>query len=106
MLPIPTPGYQARDINFASTGKKKSGLQRGRIGASVVAAVSLGTTHYPTFSAGADGLLPQNCCNARVSDQPSAVRVACVDMDHERTQFADMLAGHLRNTDEAFYGTR
>lgn len=51
-----TPGYQARDIDFASELKKV--MQRGRDATSVVALTMTSTQHIP---AQALTLLPQNC---------------------------------------------
>ncbi|XNM83006.1 flagellar basal body rod protein FlgB [Escherichia coli] len=82
-----TPGYQARDIDFASELKKV--MQRGRDATSVVALTMTSTQHIP---AQALRLLPQNC-NTVFRTQPS-LDGNTVDMDRERTQFADNSLQH------------
>ena len=74
-----TPGYQARDIDFASELKKV--MQRGRDATSVVALTMTSTQHIP-----AQALTPPTA--ERIPDQPS-LDGNTVDMDRERTQFAD-----------------
>jgi flagellar basal-body rod protein FlgB len=77
-----TPGYQARDIDFASELKKV--MERGRTGASGVALSLTSERHIPAqnlSSADSDLLY-------RIPDQP-AMDGNTVDMDRERTQFAD-----------------
>ncbi|HKN03904.1 MAG TPA: flagellar basal body rod protein FlgB [Buttiauxella sp.] len=77
-----TPGYQARDIDFASEMKKV--MEKGRAEGSGVALALTSTRHIPaaTHSAPSLDLL------YRVPDQPS-MDGNTVDMDRERTQFAD-----------------
>ncbi|MBN7755176.1 flagellar basal body rod protein FlgB, partial [Klebsiella pneumoniae] len=77
-----TPGYQARDIDFASELKKV--MQRGRDATSVVALTMTSTQHIP-----AQALTPPSAeLQYRIPDQPS-LDGNTVDMDRERTQFAD-----------------
>ncbi len=77
-----TPGYQARDIDFASELKKV--MQRGRDATSVVALTMTSTQHIP-----AQALTPPTAeLQYRIPDQPS-LDGNTVDMDRERTQFAD-----------------
>lgn len=77
-----TPGYQARDIDFASELKKV--MERGRAGTSGVALSLTSERHIPAqnLSSTATDLL------YRIPDQP-AMDGNTVDMDRERTQFAD-----------------
>ncbi len=76
------PGYQARDIDFASELKKV--MQRGRDATSVVALTMTSTQHIP-----AQALTPPTAeLQYRIPDQPS-LDGNTVDMDRERTQFAD-----------------
>lgn len=77
-----TPGYQARDIDFASEMKKV--MERGRAEGSGVALALTSARHIPaaTHTALSLDLL------YRVPDQPS-MDGNTVDMDRERTQFAD-----------------
>ena len=77
-----TPAYQARDIDFASELKKV--MQRGRDATSVVALTMTSTQHIP-----AQALTPPTAeLQYRIPDQPS-LDGNTVDMDRERTQFAD-----------------
>ena len=81
-----TPGYQARDIDFASELKKV--MQRGRDATSVVALTMTSTQHIP-----AQALTPPTAeLQYRIPDQPS-LDGNTVDMDpdaeRERPQFAD-----------------
>lgn len=77
-----TPGYQARDIDFASEMKKV--MERGRAGTHGVALSLTSERHIPAqnLSSAATDLL------YRIPDQP-ALDGNTVDMDRERTQFAD-----------------
>ncbi|CAH6635858.1 flagellar basal body rod protein FlgB [Pseudocitrobacter vendiensis] len=77
-----TPGYQARDIDFASEMKKV--MERGRAGTNGVALSLTSVRHIPAqnLSSAATDLL------YRIPDQP-ALDGNTVDMDRERTQFAD-----------------
>ncbi|VYU63177.1 flagellar basal body rod protein FlgB [Metakosakonia massiliensis] len=77
-----TPGYQARDIDFASELKKV--MERGRTEASGVSLALTSSRHIPAqaISAAPEDLL------YRIPDQPS-LDGNTVDMDRERTQFAD-----------------
>ncbi|HAJ6409171.1 TPA: flagellar basal body rod protein FlgB, partial [Escherichia coli HVH 93 (4-5851025)] len=60
-----TPGYQARDIDFASELKKV--MQRGRDATSVVALTMTSTQHIP-----AQALTPPTAeLQYRIPDQPS-----------------------------------
>ncbi|ECW2603769.1 flagellar basal body rod protein FlgB [Salmonella enterica] len=79
-----TPGYQARDIDFASELKKV--MVRGREETGGVALSLTSSRHIPAqaVSSPAVDLL------YRVPDQPSLDgNTVDVDMDRERTQFAD-----------------
>jgi flagellar basal-body rod protein FlgB len=77
-----TPGFQARDIDFSSELKKV--MERGRAENSGVALTLTSSRHIPaqTLSAPSADLL------YRIPDQPS-LDGNTVDMDRERTQFAD-----------------
>ncbi|EGW7357067.1 flagellar basal body rod protein FlgB [Salmonella enterica subsp. enterica serovar Heidelberg] len=77
-----TPGYQARDIDFAS--ELKMVMVRGREETGGVALTLTSSHHIPAqaVSSPAVDLL------YRVPDQPS-LDGNTVDMDRERTQFAD-----------------
>ena len=77
-----TPGYQARDIDFASELKKV--MQRGRDATSVVALTMTSTQHIP-----AQALTPPTAeLQYRIPDQPSLDRNT-VDMDRERAEFSE-----------------
>ncbi|MCZ9071336.1 flagellar basal body rod protein FlgB [Escherichia albertii] len=77
-----TPGYQARDIDFASELKRV--MQRGRDETRVVALTLTSTQHIPV-----QVLTPPSAeLKYRIPDQPS-LDGNTVDMDRERTQFAD-----------------
>ncbi|PIJ51919.1 flagellar basal body rod protein FlgB [Erwinia sp. OLTSP20] len=77
-----TPGYQARDIDFAS--QLKNVMDNGRAQGSGMSLAITSPRHIPaeTFQPAALDLL------YRVPDQP-AMDGNTVDMDRERTQFAD-----------------
>ena len=77
-----TPGYQARDLDFASELKKV--MVRGREETGGVSLTLTSAQHIPaqTVSALSTELL------YRIPDQPS-LDGNTVDMDRERTQFAD-----------------
>ena len=82
-MPIPLV-IRLRDIDFASELKKV--MQRGRDATSVVALTTdLNATHS---GAGADALLIRRTRNTVFRTQPS-LDGNTVDMDRERTQFAD-----------------
>ncbi|SCC56628.1 flagellar basal body rod protein FlgB [Kosakonia oryziphila] len=95
-----TPGFQARDIDFSSELKKV--MERGRAENSGVALTLTSSRHIPaqTLSAPSADLL------YRIPDQPS-LDGNTVDMDRERTQFADnsvkyqtgltVLGGQIKN---------
>ncbi|EFE95145.1 MULTISPECIES: flagellar basal body rod protein FlgB [Serratia] len=77
-----TPGYQARDIDFASQLNKV--MAQGRASGSGVALSLTSARHIP-----AQNLQPpQLDLLFRVPDQPS-IDGNTVDMDRERTNFAD-----------------
>ncbi|ELY5806471.1 flagellar basal body rod protein FlgB [Cronobacter sakazakii] len=77
-----TPGYQARDIDFASQLKKV--MDQGRASSSTMTLAMTSSRHIPAqASTGASLDLLY-----RVPDQPS-MDGNTVDMDRERTQFAD-----------------
>lgn len=77
-----TPGYQARDIDFASQMQKV--MEQGRAQGSGLQLAVTSDRHIP-----AESLQPASMdLMYRVPDQPSADGNT-VDMDRERTQFAD-----------------
>ncbi|WP_414163423.1 flagellar basal body rod protein FlgB [Superficieibacter sp. BNK-5] len=77
-----TPGYQARDLDFA--GELNKVMERGRPEASGMQLAVTSARHIPaqTLSAPSVDLM------YRIPDQPS-LDGNTVDMDRERTQFAD-----------------
>ncbi|WP_312949024.1 flagellar basal body rod protein FlgB [Superficieibacter sp.] len=77
-----TPGYQARDMDFASELNKV--MERGRVETSGVQLALTSARHIPaqTISSPSVDLM------YRIPDQPS-LDGNTVDMDRERTQFAD-----------------
>jgi flagellar basal-body rod protein FlgB len=77
-----TPGYQARDVDFASELKKV--MDRGRTETSGVSLTLTSERHIPAQVMTA----PSVDLMYRVPDQPS-MDGNTVDMDRERTQFAD-----------------
>lgn len=78
---MPIPGYQARDIDFASELKSHATWTDAT---SVVALTMTSTQHIP-----AQALTPPSAeLQYRIPDQPS-LDGNTVDMDRERTQFAD-----------------
>ena len=76
-----TPGYQARDIDFSSELKKV--MERGRAEGTGVS-LALTSSHIPAQAMTA----PTTDLLYRIPDQPS-LDGNTVDMDRERTQFAD-----------------
>ena len=77
-----TPGVQARDIDFASELKKV--MERGRAEESGVSLALTSSRHIP-----AQAMTPPSTdLLYRIPDQPS-LDGNTVDMDRERTQFAD-----------------
>lgn len=77
-----TPGFQARDIDFASELKKV--MERGRAEGSGVSLTMTSSRHIPAQAMTA----PSTELMYRIPDQPS-LDGNTVDMDRERTQFAD-----------------
>lgn len=77
-----TPGYQARDLDFASELNKV--MERGRAETSGMQLAVTSTRHIPAQSLSA----PAVDLMYRIPDQPS-LDGNTVDMDRERTQFAD-----------------
>ena len=77
-----TPGYQARDMDFASELKKV--MARGRAENSGVSLTLTSSRHIPAQAMTA----PSTDLLYRIPDQPS-LDGNTVDMDRERTQFAD-----------------
>ncbi len=77
-----TPGFQARDIDFASEMKKV--MDRGRVAGSGVALALTSERHIPAQTQ----TVPQLNLLYRIPDQPS-MDGNTVDMDRERTNFAD-----------------
>lgn len=85
-----TPGFQARDIDFASEMKKV--LARGRVDGGGLSLTTTSVRHIPiqAHSSPSLGLL------YRVPDQP-ALDGNTVDMDRERAQFSDNTLGYQTN---------
>jgi flagellar basal-body rod protein FlgB len=77
-----TPGFQARDIDFSSELKKV--MERGRAENSGVALTLTSSRHIPAQNIST----PSADLLYRIPDQPS-LDGNTVDMDRERTQFAD-----------------
>lgn len=77
-----TPGFQARDIDFSSELKKV--MERGRAENSGVALALTSARHIPAQTV----TTPSIDLLYRIPDQPS-LDGNTVDMDRERTQFAD-----------------
>ncbi|AGQ31768.1 Putative proximal rod protein [Serratia liquefaciens] len=77
-----TPGYQARDIDFA--GQLNKVLEQGRASGSGIALNMTSSRHIPAQNMQP----PQLDLLFRVPDQPS-MDGNTVDMDRERTNFAD-----------------
>lgn len=77
-----TPGYQARDIDFASQMNKV--LEQGRAQGSGLSLAVTSARHIPAENLQA----PSMDLMYRVPDQPS-LDGNTVDMDRERTEFAD-----------------
>ncbi|MBG6241902.1 MAG: flagellar basal body rod protein FlgB [Candidatus Symbiopectobacterium sp. Dall1.0] len=77
-----TPGYQARDIDFASQLNKV--MEQGRVSGTGIALKNTSTRHIPAQNFQP----PELDLLYRVPDQP-ALDGNTVDMDRERTNFAD-----------------
>ncbi|WP_275554809.1 flagellar basal body rod protein FlgB [Mixta sp. Marseille-Q2659] len=77
-----TPGYQARDIDFAS--ELNRALEKGRAQGSGLSLAVTSARHIPAQTA----TPPSLDLLYRIPDQP-AMDGNTVDMDRERTQFAD-----------------
>ncbi|PVY74315.1 flagellar basal body rod protein FlgB [Pectobacterium versatile] len=77
-----TPGYQARDIDFASQLSKT--MEQGRVNGTGIALKTTSVRHIPAQNF----QLPELDLLYRVPDQP-ALDGNTVDMDRERTNFAD-----------------
>ncbi len=77
-----TPGYQARDIDFASQLNKV--MDQGRVNGTGIALKTTSTRHIPAQNFQP----PELDMLYRVPDQP-ALDGNTVDMDRERTNFAD-----------------
>ncbi|MFS2224025.1 flagellar basal body rod protein FlgB [Pantoea sp. B65] len=77
-----TPGYQARDIDFSS--ELKRAVEQGRAQGSGLSLALTSARHIPVSNAQAPAL----DLMYRIPDQP-AMDGNTVDMDRERTQFAD-----------------
>ncbi|PKE28931.1 flagellar basal body rod protein FlgB [Rahnella sp. AA] len=77
-----TPGYQARDIDFASQLQKV--MEQGRASGSGISLALTSDRHIPASNVQP----PDMDLLYRVPDQPSADGNT-VDMDRERTNFAD-----------------
>lgn len=77
-----TPGYQARDIDFSS--ELSRALEKGRAQGSGLSLAVTSARHIPAQTVQAPGF----DLMYRIPDQP-AMDGNTVDMDRERTQFAD-----------------
>lgn len=77
-----TPGFQARDMDFSSELKKV--MERGRAESSGVSLALTSSRHIPAQAMTG----PSTDLLYRIPDQPS-LDGNTVDMDRERTQFAD-----------------
>lgn len=77
-----TPGYQARDIDFSS--ELNRALEKGRAQGSGLSLAVTSARHIPAQTA----TPPSMDLLYRIPDQPS-MDGNTVDMDRERTQFAD-----------------
>ncbi|MBE5203789.1 MULTISPECIES: flagellar basal body rod protein FlgB [Pectobacterium] len=77
-----TPGYQARDIDFASQLSKT--MEQGRVNGTGIALKTTSVRHIPAQNFQP----PELDLLYRVPDQP-ALDGNTVDMDRERTNFAD-----------------
>ncbi|MGL9720767.1 flagellar basal body rod protein FlgB [Symbiopectobacterium sp.] len=77
-----TPGYQARDIDFANQLNKV--MEQGRVSGTGIALKTTSTRHIPAQNFQP----PELDLLYRVPDQP-ALDGNTVDMDRERTNFAD-----------------
>lgn len=77
-----TPGYQARDIDFASQLNKV--MDQGRVSGTGIALKTTSTRHIPAQNFQP----PELDMLYRIPDQP-ALDGNTVDMDRERTNFAD-----------------
>ncbi|MFT8211220.1 MAG: flagellar basal body rod protein FlgB [Symbiopectobacterium sp.] len=77
-----TPGYQARDIDFA--GQLNKVMEQGRVSGTGIALKTTSTRHIPAQNFQP----PELDLLYRVPDQP-ALDGNTVDMDRERTNFAD-----------------
>ncbi|AUX93065.1 flagellar basal body rod protein FlgB [Mixta gaviniae] len=77
-----TPGYQARDIDFAS--ELNRAMEKGRAQGSGLQLAVTSARHIPAQTA----TPPSMDLLYRIPDQPS-MDGNTVDMDRERTQFAD-----------------
>ena len=77
-----TPGYQARDVDFSSELKKV--MERGRAENSGVSLALTSSRHIPAQAIST----PSVDLLYRIPDQP-ALDGNSVDMERERTQFAD-----------------
>ena len=102
-----TPGYQARDMDFSSELKKV--MERGRAEGTGVALALTSSRHIPAQAMTA----PSADLLYRIPDQPS-LDGNTVDMDRERTQFADnslkyqtgltVLGGQIRSMQSVLQG--
>ncbi|MFP1721824.1 flagellar basal body rod protein FlgB [Lonsdalea quercina] len=77
-----TPGYQARDIDFSSELNKA--LKQGRASGTTTSLATTSARHIPASTTS----MPDLDLLYRVPDQP-ALDGNTVDMDRERTNFAD-----------------
>ena len=85
-----TPGYQARDIDFASELKKV--MQRGRDATSVVALTMTSTQHIP-----AQALTPPTAeLQYRIPDQPSLDGNTVADNSLQYQMSLSALSGQIK----------
>ncbi len=83
-----TPGYKARDIDFASALKSAIGGETQAAGPAVTAPGHMGGSVAGNSTGSSSGLISERQVLYRTPSQPS-VDGNTVEMDNERAQFAD-----------------
>ena len=84
-----TPGYAARDFDFAKALRAATGTGSGTPSAGAIGTVATHAGHFPGATAGAGaGRTDSTGLQYRSPDQPS-LDANTVDLDRERAQFAD-----------------
>ncbi len=101
-----TPGFKARDIDFASALRQAQGGSGGSLGTTLIASRA---GHLPTAEAGGDAA----AVVFRTAEQPN-IDGNTVDLDRERANFADnamryeatlrFINGHVRTMLSAITG--